>query len=828
MKNFVRVGLCVLAMIVPAAFGQLTQITGTGFRIGGNTIPTGTVCAVAVDANENPTNVSISGGGMRGIGQSCAIISAGAITTGTGGGTFALPDEALSQPMGFTYTFTITDTGVGSITKGKSFQLHKVPGITGASFQLDRYFPTSSVTTAGVFSFTTGSGAPTVACSGKAFYQDNTVPTTPVLYSCGSDSAFHIVTGSGGTTYTGTSPIVVTDSVISAPTVATTASVTTAIASAVSTSLQKASNLSDVANVATARTNLGLGTAATTAASAYDAAGSATTAQAAAIAASRIPVPITGALADYLTVSGSGTTLVDISGNGNNGTFATLAPTWTTQGLKFAVGQGVSLPATLNTSRTQVFAVYLTSLDFPVVSGGTTSVGTYQTLLTSNAGASGDNALYALYQNSNFQGASENFSPSTYSNSTAGTACNTLIAGFNVIIRTTGTNSSTDPDHYYINGSECSTYNVQTASAAFQASVGNYYIGAPPTGLFSATSGLTGVLYRAAFLSAEATAAQAATISAQVQASIQVLGVPLVQPSFVLGTPQLLVGVDSITYGYTTANPPADNWAANLALTVQTGYTIRNFGVTGSFISANSAAAPNREGRLCKSARGPSVEIIFGGTNDIAGLFTPAITFQALASMVKTEKQAGCIVGVGTMLSRIGTGVDTNKDAYDNLILTSWKQIGADFVVDFAANPLMGADGANANRTYFFTDGIHPTIAGQLLLASAASNSWNYFFGSNLGNPNVVTATTYQMLSSDGVVTASPTANAAYTLPDCTGPSGASYVISNPSSFVVTIVGGTNQPINGLTSPINIVANSTVTLHDVANPKSVSGCHWVM
>jgi hypothetical protein len=66
-------------------------------------------------------------------------------------------------------------------------------------------------------------------------------------------------------------------------------------------------------------------------------------------------------------------------------------------------------------------------------------------------------------------------------------------------------------------------------------------------------------------------------------------------------------------------------------------------------------------------------------------------------------------------------------------------------------------------------------------------------------------------------------------MPDCTGPSGESYVISNPqAASAVTIVGQANQPINGLSMPITIPSNSTVTLRDVANPKSGSGCHWVM
>jgi len=182
------------------------------------------------------------------------------------------------------------------------------------------------------------------------------------------------------------------------------------------------------------------------------------------------------------------------------------------------------------------------------------------------------------------------------------------------------------------------------------------------------------------------------------------------------------------------------------------------------------------------------------------------------------------------MISR--QGLDSNKDAYDGLILQDAMRVGADGVIDFAANPLLGADGASTNATYFQADRTHPTAAGQLLLATAASNALNYYFGYNAANPHIVTATTYAMAAGDGYITASPTANQTLTLPDCTGQSGAVYTVTNlQSAFTVGVVAGSSsQLINGLGvgTVVPVPANGSLTLRDVPNAKTVSGCHWEM
>ncbi|HEY6375105.1 MAG TPA: SGNH/GDSL hydrolase family protein, partial [Edaphobacter sp.] len=523
-----------------------------------------------------------------------------------------------------------------------------------------------------------------------------------------------------------------------------------------------------------------------------------------------------GATADYNFLQGSGSVATDGSGNGNDGTLGSgaNAPTWTPLGLSFQPGQGVALPSALNGTQTFFVAVY----NQPLTAGAQTT-NAYPVLITSSLGNSGANLVINTLNSSNNYLTSA-LTPGVFTNSMM-SSCNTSVAGFHVIAYQLGVSGS-NVDHEFVDGAECA-YTAQGATGLLQSS-GHFTLGSSGSGPFAA-SGILGTVYRLRTYPTLLSATSVTTLSKLIAAEVASRGVGTSPGLYSSALPQINCIGDSITVGQGATTP----YCSLISLTNYPSFSAVNWGIGSTTTIAIASSESQRVAPRCQTAFGPAVATVFLGTNDYA-LTTPATSYTVVTNLigeVQTLKSAGCRVFVVTMLSR--NGFDVNKNAYDAQILQLAEAGGADGVIDAAADPLIGADSAFSNTTYFQADGIHPTNAGHVRIANAFNNTLNYYFGYKASNPHVIAGTTVTLASGDRAVTAAPTGNAAYTMPDCTGPSGATYTISNPqSAFTLTIAGGAGQPINGLSSAVTIPSNSTVTLRDVANPKSTSGCHWVM
>jgi len=536
------------------------------------------------------------------------------------------------------------------------------------------------------------------------------------------------------------------------------------------------------------------------------------------------------ALADYSFLEGVGTTANDATGNGNNGILmsSTHAPVWVQNGLSFTSAnpyQGVTLPAALNATKTFEFAVYVNP--FPATNG-LAQLNQYPAFLTSSLGPSGVNLLHT-------DGVPGAFSPGIFAGGANRLTTTQVFSGFHVITYVLGTSSS-NPDRVYIDGVE---YPYTTQSFSFGSQTGgNLFLsggGVSPYG----QSGLLGTMYRARFFGAQLTAAQVLSDSLALTNEVAARGVQVTPQPILSNSPMLHIIGDSIACSWNgTQCSDSYSWSSQLTLTNQPAYTRTNWGIYGATTLGIEVSESNRVARRCNTNLGQAIALLDAGINDLVGA-TPSQTFQYLVSEIQTLKKAGCKVFVGTMLSAGGTSsasgaptMDAQKNAYNALILQQAKSAGADGILDFGANPLLGADGANTSAN-FLSDHVHPSATGQQLMAAAASNALNYYFGYNEVNPHTVTSLPYSMTAADGVVSlAGVTGAGNLTLPDCTGQSGATYRINNSqSAFSITVSPlNSSQLINGISfgSAVTIPANSTLTLRDIPNPKTVSGCHWEM
>ena len=292
-------------------------------------------------------------------------------------------------------------------------------------------------------------------------------------------------------------------------------------------------------------------------------------------------------------------------------------------------------------------------------------------------------------------------------------------SGYHAVCFTLGGGGG-DLNQAYVDGVEVS-YTAQGSSYGAQSS-GNLFLGASGISPF-VNSGLNGTYYRFATWPTKLTAMQVAAVSAAGTAEIAARGIPTAPVMLQQTAPQLIAGIESIAAGQGLSNPSTQNWSANLTLTNQPNYEITDYGISGMTLQAVSGSEMNRGALLCNYPGSPPVYIFYGGGND-AGVLpgaTLASVWNSAASIIRTMKTAGCKVYIGTTLSHIGTAsgyggtFDAWKNGFDSIILSSAAQAGADGVIDFAANPLLGADGAYANPDpticpggAFLADGMHP------------------------------------------------------------------------------------------------------------------------
>ncbi len=521
----------------------------------------------------------------------------------------------------------------------------------------------------------------------------------------------------------------------------------------------------------------------------------------------------------------TGATVTDRIGSSNATLAGSTPPAWTGSGLAFGQTSSVSLPAALNTEKTFYFAVSIN----PITASAQTA-NVYPTILSSSTGGSGFNIILEQPASISTGLSDYTYSPTLYPNSLSTATTNTL-SGFSVLTVVCGTGSG-NLDHLYINAVEVS-YTTQASNCGQQTS-GNLFLG--PSGVSPWTGGFfPGTFYGFGAGATQHTLAQIQQNVSAFFALMNTKGVATTPVPVNLATPQLFAIGDSITAGTNGQTP----YTSQLTLTNQPAYSITNYGIIGIRLASILSHEANRAAPRCATQGGPAVAILEGGTNDVAAPgnpLAPQIVWNSAAAWASLMRRSGCLPFMVTMNSRTGSGyggstMDALKDTYDALIVQQAKAVGFAGVLDIAANPLLGADNANANTTYFqAVDHIHPTTLGNGLMAAAISNGLNWYFGYNESNPHVLNSLSgFTMACSDGSIDlAGLSAGGNIALPDCTGASGATFRINNPqSAYAVTVTADSaSHPVNGSTTAVPVPANGTLTLRLVPNPKTTAGWHW--
>ncbi len=415
-------------------------------------------------------------------------------------------------------------------------------------------------------------------------------------------------------------------------------------------------------------------------------------------------IPTRGLIADYRMFPGDTVaSLPDYSGKGNNatGTIGT-APTIIagSGGIACPAAGGILLPAA-----TQAALTITAYVSFQ----NSTATNTYESPIAggvAGALASGAGIIFNQNPNSGFNGQAKVWWPQAFG------------AGFHVKARaaTNGTFSVTmamdTNDIIYINGiAEIDSGGIlgSGASAGVMSGTNIYNICGVSNG--GNPTYWQGNIYRIIMHNVVLTPTEVLQEAQAVAADGAARGVPQVfTPT---GTASVFLAEGDSLTSNSNGNPP---WPGALVIGGNP-ITIYNESLTGIRLVAALNHYPFSIRPLYNPNAERNVINIWGCTNDLANISTPATCFGQMMAMCRLAKADGFKVMLSTMVSRGGNslvnGLATNdslKNTLNTLIRNNF-QLCADDLNDYAADPLIGADGANASATWFDGANLHPTQA---------------------------------------------------------------------------------------------------------------------
>ncbi len=219
-----------------------------------------------------------------------------------------------------------------------------------------------------------------------------------------------------------------------------------------------------------------------------------------------------------------------------------------------------------------------------------------------------------------------------------------------------------------------------------------------------------------------ATVAPTAAPTAAVTAAIPVSTVGARLPT-TTGTPTrpLIVFVGaSMVYGL-GVQPTETFPSQTVALLAPAMYDAVNLGVMeGVTLAELLPQAPKTIDPLYAANRGTNI-VVLGGTNDLGAGASVDEAFAKMVAFCQARRKIGFKVVVLTILPNSvplsgGRTYENERQRYNTYIRTSLTTF-ADALADVSADPTIGAAGAQANRTYYQSDGTHPTAKTYSIVA---------------------------------------------------------------------------------------------------------------